>query len=78
MAASQADIDALAQQVTDLQTALTSADAAIQQEIANLQAQGVDVSGLQSAVAGLQSQVDATAALVPSSDNGGDTPPASA
>lgn len=81
MSATQADVDAIATKLGDLKTALTADDAAIQQEIATLQGQGVDVSGLQAALNDLSSQVDATAALVPAAppadappaDNGGDT-----
>lgn len=65
MAASQADIDALTSAVGNLSTELTADTSAIQTEIANLQAQGVDVSGLQSAVTDLSSKVDAVGALVP-------------
>lgn len=73
MAASQADIDAIAQKLVDLKSALVSGDAAIQSEITSLQGQGVDVSGVQSALDDLSSQVDATLAIVP-----GDNPAPSA
>ena len=76
MAASQADVDALTNAISDLKNRLVADDSAIQSEIATLQAQGVDVSGLQAAVSDLSSAVDATDALVPAvtppADNGGD------
>lgn len=76
VAATQADIDAITSKLGDLKTALVADDANIQQEIAALQSQGVDVTGLQSALGDLSAQVDATAALVPApADNGGGVPP---
>src|ERR1700744_3598123 len=57
--ATQADIDALTTQVTNDDTEIQAAVAALQAEIVSLQGQGVDVSGLQAAVAKLTT--DATA-----------------
>jgi uncharacterized coiled-coil protein SlyX len=67
MANQQADLDAVAQRLADLKDTLTAADAGIQAEIDALKSQNpsLDLSGLQAAVDGLSSQVDATAALVP-------------
>ena len=70
MAASQADIDAVTAKLGDLKAALVNDDAAIQTEITSLSNQGVDVSGLQTALDDLSSQVDATTALVPAPDAG--------
>lgn len=62
---SQADVDALTTAVENLNTQLTAADSAIQQEISTLQGQGVDTTNLQSAVSDLSNAVAATQALVP-------------
>ena len=69
--ATQADIDALTAQLGTLKDTLTADDAAIQTEIANLQAQGVDTTALQAAVSDLSTVVDATSALVPAATTGG-------
>ncbi len=67
MAATQADVDAIATKLGDLKTSLTNADAGIQAEIDALKAANpaVDVTALQAAVNDLSGQVDATTALVP-------------
>lgn len=66
MAVTQADLDALSTKLGDLKNALAADDAALQQEIAALQAANpnLDLSGVQAAVDQLSAQVDATAALV--------------
>lgn len=66
--ATQADIDALAQQVSDLQAKVTADDSQLQSGIAAVQAwiaaqpENVDVTGLQSALSTLASGVDAVGA----------------
>jgi cell division protein FtsB len=65
MAASQADIDAVTAELQDENSTLNTAVAAIQQEITNLQNQGVDVTALQQTVADLGTAVSSAAALVP-------------
>lgn len=57
--ATQADIDQLTATVTADDAAIQSAVAALQAEIASLQGQGVDVSGLQAAVAQLTADAQA-------------------
>lgn len=69
--ASQADIDAITTQVQQVATDLDSAKTSLQTEIDNLAANnpGVDLSGLQAAVAPLDSAVQTLGQLQP-------TPPA--
>jgi hypothetical protein len=63
--ATQADVDALTQKVSDLGTALASDVTAITDEIAALQSANpsLDLSALSSAVDGLSTNVDAVTAI---------------
>lgn len=65
--ATQADIDALTNALAQLQAELTADDGAIQAELAKLSQANpsVDLTGLQSAVSNLSTQVQNTTALVP-------------
>jgi hypothetical protein len=76
MAVTQADLDALAASLGDLQTKLTSADAGLQAEIDSLQSANpaLDLSGVQAKLNELSSQVDATAAMVPAAPAPADVP----
>lgn len=71
--ASQADIDAVTQALTDLQSQLTNDVTNIQNEIASLQSQGIDVSGLQAEVANLTNTVNTVNTIAPAP---APTPPA--
>lgn len=63
--ATQADIDAITTELGGLTTQLAADDAAIQEALATLAAQGVDVTALQAAASSLSDTVAATTALVP-------------
>jgi hypothetical protein len=77
--ATQADLDAVTASLATLKDTLVADDSAIQAEIAALQSAnpGLDLTGLQAAVADVSAAVDATTALVPAATPG-DTPPATA
>lgn len=61
----QEDLDAVTQDINDRVTELTTATTAIQTEIANLEAQGVDVTNLKAAVAQLDPAVEGVSNLAP-------------
>lgn len=75
--ATQEDLNAVAQRLSDLKTTLTADDAALAQAIADLQTQAqnqgatLDLTQVNQALDDLSAQVDATGALVPA-----DQPPA--
>jgi hypothetical protein len=64
--ATQADIDALTGQVNQVASDLDAARSSLQAEIDKLAGQGVDVSGLQSALAPVDGAVQALGQLQPS------------
>jgi len=61
----QADIDTQVQRIAQAVTDLGAAVTAVQAEIASLQGQGVDTSGLDAAVAQLGTAVQSVQALAP-------------
>lgn len=74
--ATQADIDALTTQVNQVASDLQGAQSNLQNEIDQLAASGVDVSGLQAALAPLDAQVSALNSIQPSGPTPAPTPPA--